>query len=59
MLPLGGRRRRAFGLRAAARWPVGDVFADTMVIHDPDGILALRRRRASSAVGRRRVIMVR
>jgi hypothetical protein len=26
---------------------VGDVFADTMVMYDPDGILALRRRRAT------------
>jgi hypothetical protein len=25
---------------------VGDVFADTMVMYDPDGILTLRRRRA-------------
>jgi hypothetical protein len=26
---------------------MGDVFADTMVLYDPDGILALRRRRAT------------
>ena len=30
---------------------VGDVFADTLVMYDPDGILALRRRRATGLSG--------
>ena len=30
---------------------VGDVVADTMVLYDPDGMLALRRRRATGLSG--------
>jgi hypothetical protein len=30
---------------------VGDVFADTMLMYDPDGILALRRRLATGLSG--------